>query len=558
MTESLRELLDKRMVHLRAEREEIEPHWRELRDNFLPGRGRFQGEKGKDRRRVRLPRVASVLAARTMGSGLHAGLTSPARPWIKSTVQDDDLAEWGAVKEWMSLADTRMLTLFARSNLYQALPAMYQEYGVFGTMAALAFPEPASVFRFEPYTVGTYYLARNGVGNYDTLVREFPMTLRQVASRWGDRALTPRLRDKWDRGDKECTIMILHAVEPKGDGTWRSCYYDNDGKKDKGGGLLSEAMAHTNPILAASWETVTGETYASTCPGMIALGQARALQIEERNKAKALERHHNPPMQGPAMQSLSLLPGAYNPVALDQAMGQNGQIRPVHDFKPDIAGLLDSIGTLERAINSSFFVDLFLMLTMDERAQRATAEEIRAKYDEKVLALGPTLEQANAMLRTLHGWAFDTMIRQSRPIWEGRMQGEPILPPPPKELEDVEIIPEFVSTLQQAQRAQTLQGLERFASSAGMIAQMTGKAPEKFDADQWLDEMAAGLGVSPKVVRDDEEVAAMREAEAQAAQMQQMAAMAPALKDAASAGASLADAEPSEGSILSSLAQGMG
>lgn len=558
-SESKRCLVDKRLQHLKADRANIEPLWKELRDAFLPHRGRFDRDEDKQHKRIMLLNETPIIAARTAASGLHAGLTSPARPWQKSGILDKDLSEFGPVKEWLATVDQRMLSWYARSNLYQALPFMYAEYSVFGTMAALAFEDHETLFRFEPFTIGQYHLARSDRGVYDTCYREFTMTVRQMVSRFGVDRLSPQTLQKWNNpAQREARIDILHAVEPSETRQgWDSCYYEVAAKNEKGEGLLKRAAFHDNPILAASWEFVGVEPYASNCPGMTARGAAKAVQVDERNKARAIERHHNPPMQGPSTlrnQGVSLLPGAMTYVDAAQATGQNGAIRPIHEFNPNIQGLLDNIDKRERRINTAFFVDLFLMLTLDERNQRATAEEIRAKYDEKVLALGPTLEQANQMLRTLHAFAFGVMVRQSRPIWEGRLEGTPVLPPPPKELEGVDIQPEFVSALMQAQRAQSLQGIERFATFAGSFAQALGKMPEKLDVDQTLDEYAASLGVPPKMVRDDDEVAAMREADAQQARMAQMAQLAPALNQAAGAAKSLSEAKPEDGSLMQSLA----
>lgn len=559
-TETRRQLVDHRFTHMADERRSMEPLWKELRDAFLPHRGRFDKDEGDQRKRVTLLNETPVIAARTLASGLHAGLTSPARPWQKSSIQDDDLAEFGPVKEWLATVDARMMSYYAKSNLYQALPFIYGEYGTFGTMAMLPFEDDDTLIRFEPYTVGQYYLARDHRGEYNALGRKFTMTVRRMVQRFGLDRLSQETRRKWSLpASRETKIDILHIVEPAGGG-WDSCYYEDAAKDQPGGGLLKRARFNVNPILAASWEFVGTEAYAAGCPGMTARGSAKALQVDERNKGRAIERHHNPPMQGPGTlktSGISLLPGAMNWVDVQQAAGQNGQIRPVHDFNPNITGLLDNIAKREQKINSAFYVDLFLMLTLDERNQRATAEEIRAKYDEKVLALGPTLEQANAMLRRLHGFAFDVMVRRSRPIWEGVLDGEPILPPPPKELEGVEIVPEFISALQQAQRAQQLQGIERFASFAGSFAKALGKLPEKLDVDQALDEYAAGLSVPPKIVRDDQEVAAMREAEAQQQQMTQAAAMAPALKQGADAAKALGESVPQDGSLLQSLSGAM-
>src|SRR3546814_2846409 len=120
------------------------------------------------------------------------------------------------------------------------------------------------------------------------------------------------------------------------------------------------------------------------------------------------------------------------------------------------------------------------------------------------------------MLRVLHAGVFGIRVRRSQPSWAGVLAGERLLPPPPENLLEQDIEPECISALQQAQRAQQLQGIERFASFAGAMAQFLGKPPEKFDADQAMDEYGAGLGVAPTIVRDDEEVAAMRAAAQQA------------------------------------------
>src|SRR3546814_7325717 len=81
-------------------------------------------------------------------------------PWQKSAIRDDDLAEYGPVKEWLAECDKRMMSWYAKSNLYQALPFLYGEYGTFGTMAGLVVEDERTLFRVEPFTVGQYYLDR--------------------------------------------------------------------------------------------------------------------------------------------------------------------------------------------------------------------------------------------------------------------------------------------------------------------------------------------------------------------------------------------------------------
>src|SRR3546814_12692238 len=86
------------------------------------------------------------------------------------------------------------------------------------------------------------------------------------------------------------------------------------------------------------------------------------------------------------------------------------------------------------------------------------------------------------MLRVLHARVFGIMVRRSQPLCAGVLAGEPLLPPPPENLLEQDIEPEFISALQQAPRAQPLQGIQRLASFAGALPQFLGTPPEKFDA----------------------------------------------------------------------------
>jgi hypothetical protein len=562
--ETARDRIWKRSAHMEAERRLFEPLWVELRDNFLPTRGRFDkdGEHtARAPKRNSLPNSTPLYAMRTLASGLHAGLTSPARPWFKMTLREDALAEFGPVKIWLGQAEERLRQAFSGSNFYEMLPFMYAEYGTFGTMCGLCLEDdgkPHVPFRFEWYTAGQYHLATDAFGRYDSLFRDYAMTVRQVVTRFGMKRVSTAVQKAWASGNYEQKVWIRHTIEPAQQGSgFDSCYWERT-RPDRGDGLLAKRNIASNPVIAAAWERMYSETYGTSCPGIVALGDAKALQIDEIGKARGIDRQYNPPLQGPPLtgrNGVSLLPGAYNELAT-MATGPSAGIRSLYDFTPDIRGLLDNIGRGERRIEQSCYTDLFLMLTMDERAQRATAEEIRARYDEKVLALGPTLEQCNSMLRGVIDRGMEIMIRRSRPIWEGVLDGDPLLPPPPEELMDREIDVEFVSTLHQALRATTLQGIERFAAFAGQMAQMTGQPPDKFNAEQALDEYALGVGVTPTVVRSDDEVAALQAQRAQQQQMAQMAQMAGPMKDGAQAMSQLATTAPAEDSILASLAGG--
>jgi len=123
---------------LQLERSSFDDHWRQLNDFILPRRTRFQttdDDQDKDRRTTKIVDGTATRAARTLQSGLHSGVTSPARPWFRLTTPDPDLAEFGPVKQWLHTVTTRMQTVFLRSNIYNILPVLYGDLGVFGVFA---------------------------------------------------------------------------------------------------------------------------------------------------------------------------------------------------------------------------------------------------------------------------------------------------------------------------------------------------------------------------------------------------------------------------------------
>lgn len=110
------------------------------------------------------------------------------------------------------------------------------------------------------------------------------------------------------------------------------------------------------------------------------------------------------------------------------------------------------------------------------------------------------------------------------------MQDKGLLPPPPQELSGADLRIEYISVLAQAQKAVATSGVERFAGFVGNLAAVKPDVLDKFDTDQAVDEYADALGVSPRIVRSDDDVAKIRQARAeqeqaaQAAQMAQVAA----------------------------------
>src|SRR3990167_3541625 len=168
---------------LELERTSFIAHWRDLSDYILPRRSRFtvtDVNKG-DRRNLKIIDSSATLAARTLRSGMMAGVTSPSRPWFRLTTAEPGLAQMGEVKAWLPLVTQRMEDVFRRSNLYNSLPVMYGDLGVFGTAAMYVEEDfTGDVIRTMPFPIGSYMMGLNERMVVDVLVREFQMTVRQI------------------------------------------------------------------------------------------------------------------------------------------------------------------------------------------------------------------------------------------------------------------------------------------------------------------------------------------------------------------------------------------
>lgn len=535
-----RQQLEILRAQLDNERSTFIAHWRDLSDFVQPRRARFYTSdvnKG-DRRNQKIIDSTATMALRTLRSGMMSGVTSPARPWFKLATADPELSESGPVKMWLSKVQKIMTTSMLKSNLYNTLPTVYGDLGLFGT-APMSVEEDFSgdVFYTQSFPIGSYMISKNEMGKVDVFIREFRMTVRQVVQKFGltDGSteidwsnISTYVKNLWDVNQTEQWVEIVHTIMPNPDHDPRkldskfkkflSVYYErgiggatSQGYLQSGDGekMLSEKGYDYFPILCPRWEVTGEDVYGTDCPGMLALGDVKQLQIGERRTMEAVEKMIRPPMIGPSSlknQSASILPGDIT--YLDIREGMQG-FRPVHEIQFRIQEMEQKQDQVRGRIQRAFFEDLFLMLANSNRRQ-ITAREIEERYEEKLLALGPVLEQLNQdLLDPLIDIIFDIHLKQN------------LLPEIPEELQGLELKVEYISVMSQAQKLVGLGGLERFLGYAGQAASLDPVVLKKIKFDQMTDVYADIVSLDPNIVRTDEEMEAMQAAESEVAGRQQ-------------------------------------
>ncbi|HEN5152324.1 phage tail protein [Klebsiella pneumoniae] len=550
--ETLKEQLQKQQAQLTNDRSSFDPHWRELSDFINPRGSRFlvTDVNRDDRRNTKIVDPTATLAARTLSSGMMSGITSPARPWFKLATPDPDMMDYGPVKLWLEVVQRRMNEVFNKSNIYQSLPLLYASLGNYSTGAMAVLEDDSDVIRTMMFPIGSYYMANSARGSVDTCFRKFSMTVRQLVMEFGLNNVSDSVKGMWDFGNYESWIEVIHAVYPNIDRDTaklnsknkpvKSVYYEVGGDSDK---LLRESGFDEFPIMAPRWEVNGEDVYGSSCPGMIALGQVKALQLEQKRKSQLIDKATNPPMVGPSSlrnQRVSLLPGDIT--YIDQVTGQDG-FKPAYLVNPNTADLLADIQDTRQIINSAYFVDLFMML-QNINTRSMPVEAVIEMKEEKLLMLGPVLERLNdECLNPLIDRTFSIMARKN------------LLPPPPDVLQGMPLRIEYISVMAQAQKSI---GLSSLSSTVGFIRQLAQAKPEaldKLNVDQAIDAFAEMSGVSPTVIVPQEQVEQVREQRAQQQQQQQMVAMGMA---AAQGAKTLSEAQTADPSVLTALSNAAG
>lgn len=539
----------RQLQDLKQDRQSWDAHYKELQEYFLPRRGRWieasasmRGSKVNQKLVDPTPRFA----ARTLASGMHAGSTNPSMPWFKLTTPDPDMMEFPSVSQWLYVVENRMRDVFERSNLYSVLPMLYADGGVFGTAPMTVLEHPQRVIQCVPSPIGSYYLFTNSDGQVAGKYCEYKMTTEQMVNTFGLNKCSMAVQNEYSNRKLRQYHDVLHVIEPNSarqygsydssNMAWRSCYLELNNAENR---ILKESGFEDNPLAVLRWEVTELTDAYGASPGMDALGCAKAMQVQQKRKAQAIDKHVDPPMVGdPALRNepSSLLPAGITYAGFTPS-GSAPKFQPAYTIKPELSGILEDIQDVRDLVQQAMYTDLFLAITLAD-PRNATVPEIVERREEKVLMLGPVLQNhRDGLIKPLIDRTFYIMARQG------------LLPPPPPELEGVDLKIEMVGLLAQALKAVASTGIERFVGFVGQVAKAQADAGEppsaldKVDADQLIDEYGMSIGVPPTIIRSDDDVAVIRQERAQQMQAQQAAAAAQPVAQVAKAAKDLSETQ---------------
>lgn len=550
----LRQRILTRWGTLKKEREPYMTQWLEISEHITPSRGRFLIGKNRNESRSRWNRIvdsSAVRAENILAAGLMSGMTDPSSQWFALTTGTPNLDEAQAVKVWLDQVQRIMEMAFTRTNTYQALHQGWRDVGTYGVMAMVIAEDDREVFHCYPLSVGEYAIGVDDRGVPDTLYRRFIMTAAQLVARFGRSKLSADVLRNFDAGQVDHEYKLIHAIEPRFDRQygkrdsrnmpWRSVIIqiDSDGTKD---GILEESGFNEFPCVVGRWGASASDVYSEESPGMVALGDVRQLQHEQKQKGNSIDYIVNPPLIMPTAardNEDDFEPGGR--IYLD-APAQKDAVQSAWQVQMDINALRQDIAEVQQRINQAFSVDMFLMLS-GQQMGKMTATEVAERHEEKLMMLGPVLSRLNnEVLKPLIERTFSILYRAGQ------------LPPAPPELAGVELSIEYTSMLARSQRAIRANSLDQFLQRIGQVAQFDPNVLAKIDSFRIVDEYADYLSVAPSVVVPTEQAQQKIEAQQQA---QQQAQQAEQMQQAADAVSKLGRV-PADGSTVGGQAvQGM-
>jgi hypothetical protein len=366
--------------------------------------------------------------------------------------------------------------------------------------------------------VGEYFLGVDEYGMVNTFSRYRWITVENMIRFFGKENCSQAVQNLWDRNQLYEYIKCCQVVEPN-DGRdpalkdnknmpYRSVYWEDGGNADK---LLKYSGYEEFPFMAPRWGVrMTSEAYGIGSPGWKILGDSQSLQEMSKSEMAGIAKAADPPLQvwgdinGGRINSL---PGGRNQFKANDKAG----ISALYDvpFLQGLAALDTSIQQKQQKINRFFYTDLFKMLNSQDRPQM-TAREVAERHEEKLTVLSPVLDRIEKEL-------LDPVIERTFNI---AMRAE-IIPPPPQELEGMELKIDYISTLAQAQKVIKTAAIEQFTAFTGGLVAVNQEVLDVIDLDAIVTDYGDKVGISPKYIRSEEQIAAIRQQRAQAMQQQQ-------------------------------------
>ena len=459
--------------------------------------------------------ATTLESADVLASGFMNYLTPPSSKWFSLIAKDQSLRENKRVGTFLQECADQVDYTLNKSNFYNQIISNYKSSGVYGTSAMIEEEDIEDDARFISLPIKNVCLVEDARGVVVAYYIEFEFTAQQAEGKFGIEKLSDKMKEELkqevQRENKHQFLLYIAQryrrdikKANKENLPIEAVWVDISAKLtvDEGGYYEFPAMCHRfdkRPFIPWGYS-----------PAMKALPFARILNAVAKTNLRAMMKHTDPPIVVP--DNAFLMPFNANPRAVNyynkskMAGGKNDIFSFGNEGNPQIG--LTATEYYANKVKSLMYNDVFL--AFDNITKQMNNPEVMERINEKMTMLGPAVgryisEMLNPMIVRTMGILFR----------KGKM------PKPPDEfLMNPEYEIDSISQLAQAQRRSELNSLVSGLTLVGQMAQFTPDVIDKINPDKVIDEAWEIIGSPMKVLREDEEVATIRESKANMARQQ--------------------------------------
>ena len=506
--------LVKRLETLEGERQNYASFWQDVSKYVIPRKAYITRKKTPGTKYdYDVYDSTAMMANIILAAGLHSYLTNPNSRWFSLRVQNEEINKDENVKIWLADTEERLYNTLNASNFNQQIHELYLDLGAFGVACIYEEEDPVDGVRFYSRDIAEIFLVENEKEVVDTVFRKFSLTAKQAIDKWGE-AAGEIAKSHFEKKQYEKKIDFVHYVGPrhqrkidKDDALnmeFESIYIEPTKKH-----LVNESGYREFPYFTPRYNKNSGEVWGSS-PGMVSYSDIKMLNDMVKVLIRAAQKVVDPPIVLP--HDGFILPIKYAPGALNfrTKTSANDKIELLTGGGNIPVGL-EIINEYRQLIKKNYFVDLFLLLA-DPARKDMTATEVMQRVEEKMLILAPVLGRLmNEFLDPLINRTFAILMRT------GRIQ------PPPEILLNAPYEIEYISPLARSQKLDQMKSINNFLALVQQMSQSQPDVLDNVDADEIVKDLQGLYGVNPKFLRDEDDVALIRQQRAeQIAQQQKM------------------------------------
>lgn len=527
-TKELRKDLNNNQSVLESNRKNWEEVWEDIGKYIIPMREYMEesemveGQRGY-RHGTEIYDSTGVQALGLMADGLLGYMISPTLKWFRLRMRNMRLMDFPEVRRWLQDTEEAMYAEFRDSGFYEQMHQYLEDGGSIGTATMFITEDlEEDLSHFDTRHPIEMFIAENFRHKVDVSHRRFRLSARDAVRIYGKNRLSIEIQQASEK--RPFTEFVFYiGIYPNYDRLtqgigqhnmpWIAFHWE-----EKGNDIIRIDGYEENPAVIWRWKTNSHEAYGRS-PAFDALVDVIGVNRYAKDMLQASHIAVDPPYNIPEEQRnrVRLIPRGQNfysdasrlitpiPVAQGYPFGQ------------------DTIDKKQQTIKDHFMVDFFLMLSQQQRSRTAT--EVIELQGEKASVMG-------SMIGRLNSEALDFILHR---VWNIMMRAGRVPEPPAvvQEMSDGKYEIEYVGILAQAQRKYFKStGIIQSLQVSEGIMQIAPETRDWVDWDELIKELFEINSMPQKVIREEPEVAQIRQQrneaiqrENQMAQLERMAEM---------------------------------